>query len=119
MVTRLSQRFEHLYFPIDWKSDDFSSRAIAYMIARDHNRLVIQLTKLFHDKLPYRQRHHVSGRQFSVGEFVLTREQVVEYLHAYRNPFQLTIAKQLAKGLEYQHVQICNPRFIINSKCVF
>lgn len=117
MATRLSHRFEYLYFPIDWSGHSFSSRAIAYMIGRDHNRFGLQVTRLFHN-LPYRQRHHLGERQFSVGEYILTREQVVEYLHAYRNPFQLSIAKQLSKGLQYKDIQLYNPRFIINSKCV-
>ena len=47
----ISKKMEHLYFPINWSAPLVNSRALAYLIGRNHPRLCIQLQAMFHNRL--------------------------------------------------------------------
>lgn len=111
MVTKLSLAYEHLYFPIYWNASGFNSRALAYLIAKEHSTVARQLVAMFPD-LPKGVIHHQIGRVFSVECYYVTKEQMIKYLSKHKNPYQATILKQKEQGVEPKDVVIKNSRFI-------
>ena len=104
----LSKNYLHLYFPIDWNSASFNSRAIAYLIQRQHQTMVSQLTAMFGSKnLKVITVEHKGKRVYSINCYELTRLQTLKYLAKYPNRFQNLIQKQLDQGLTLDQVE-CN-----------
>ena len=104
----LSKNYLHLYFPIDWNSVSFNSRAIAYLIQRQHQTMVSQLTAMFGSKnLKVITVEHKGKRVYSINCYELTRLQTLKYLAKYPNRFQNLIQKQLDQGLTLDQVE-CN-----------
>lgn len=104
----LSKNYLHLYFPIDWNSASFNSRAIAYLINRHHQTMVSQLTAMFGSKnLKVITVNHTKSRVYSINCYELTRLQTLKYLVKYPNRFQNLIQKQLDQGLTLDQVE-CN-----------
>lgn len=118
MSHSITKKMEHLYFPINWNAQLVNSRALGYLIGRYHPRLCIQLQSMFHNRLNlvyHQHRYIVEGarKQWSVPCYMLTKEQVIEYLAKYRNPYQATILKQLEDGVSYNNVVIHHARYIV------
>lgn len=101
----LSENYKHLYFPINW--NNANSRSVAYLINRNHDRLLSQLSDYgFEGRLVELTHTRLSGNKFTVAAKVMSKTQWVLFLLVVKNIKQHKILKQLQKGISLEDVII-------------
>ena len=99
----LTERYKHLYFPIDWNKAN--SRSIAYLLRTNHDLVCNKLHEYgFKGELVELTHTRLSGNTFRVNAWVLPKDQWVLFLLLFKNSLRLKILYQLQLGITLNNV---------------
>lgn len=101
----LTERYKHLYFPIDW--NNANSRSVAYLLRTNHDLICNKLIDYgFKGELVELTHTRISGNTFRVNAWVLPKKQWVLFLLLFKNSLRVKLLKQLQQGINLEDVNI-------------